>query len=588
LEPGLQWLISAAWTNARAGFDIMSRPSPLSSEDPWPRTLVVGRPPLAGSRAPAFAWPLSHARAVVVVLVCLVVVAGVFRCRGLDYGGFSADEVNKIQAVRAYSRGDWSANAEHPMVMKMAMWASLSTAGAWNGVAERHGWATIPPEAALRLPNALIGAAAVIPLYLLVQSFFGSSTALWAALLLALDLSASGINRIGKEDSFLVFFLLLGAWLYEEARARHLRDGRAPHLWYAASGAAFGVMLASKYLLHYLGLWALFTVAAGAESDRVSAATGRAADTWQRASWHFYAAIPAAFVVANPAILLPDTWRYILAYVMGTTITHHGAYFAGHIYSNMPGDTVWGLPWHFYLTYILTKTPLPVLAAAAVGVAELVRRCRERGAVFARVFLVFFLLPASLAASKSARYLLPTLVILDVVAALGIVRAAAVISRLSHPRLSALATAMAVTLVIGTPLLAQVCWSPVPSLYQNPIGRLVSSPGGMFPNEELYDAGVRESVAWIVRRAAPGASIASDAPSVVREYLRRDGRDDIEARSLSMAGVARPPVEAWVLAQNSHACFESAQVIDQLRRRPPAFVYRVCGTTAVETYRMPW
>jgi hypothetical protein len=223
-----------------------------------------------------------------------------------------------------------------------------------------------------------------------------------------------------------------------------------------------------------------------------------------------------------------------------------------------------------------------------VGIVEIVRRRRERGAVFARVFLIFFLLPASLIAGKFGRYLLPTLVVLDIVAALGVTRALDLIGRAARSDGRALTAGVLVAAVLGAPLVAQVRWSPHPSLYQNAIGRRLSAPGAMFPNDELYDIGVREAVEWISRRAAPGASIASDAPGVVAEYLRRYGRSDIEARSLSMAGLARPPVQAWLLAQNSHACFESALIVEQVRRQRPEFVYRVHGTAAVETYRLPW
>ncbi len=533
-------------------------------------------------------WPLSRPRTVVLVLVLLVALGGLFRCYGLDYGSFSEDEINKVLAVRAYARGEWSANAEHPMVMKVMMWASSACAQVWSGLVSRIGWSAVSPEAALRVPNALAGTAAVIPLFLLVRSFFGWPTALWASLFLALDVTATGINRIGKEDSFLVLFLLFGAWLYEEARARHLRDGSAPHRWYAASGAAFGLMLASKYMPYQLGLWTLFTMVVSAESKRVAVSSGQGPQIVQRASKWFYLAIAAAFVAANPAILLPGTWRYLFGYVAGTTITHHGAFFGGRIYMNMVEATPWGLPWSFYFVYLATKTPLPVLGAIAVGIVEIVRRRRERGAVFARVFLIFFLLPASLIAGKFGRYLLPTLVVLDIVAALGVTRALDLIGRAARSDGRALTAGVLVAAVLGAPLVAQVRWSPHPSLYQNAIGRRLSAPGAMFPNDELYDIGVREAVEWISRRAAPGASIASDAPGVVAEYLRRYGRSDIEARSLSMAGLARPPVQAWLLAQNSHACFESALIVEQVRRQRPEFVYRVHGTAAVETYRLPW
>lgn len=565
--------------------------TPISADSPWPPVIdkaATRVPTLPGTR-PA-AWPLSRSRTLTFALVLLVALGGVFRCQGLNYGGFSEDETNKVLAVRAYQRGDWSANAEHPMVMKTLMWASSAAADAWNGAAARVGWSRVSPETALRMPNALAGALAVIPLFFLVRSFFGEAAGLWAACLLALDVTVTGLNRIGKEDTLLVLFLLAGAWLYEEGRSRHLRDKRPPHAWYAASGAAFGLMLASKYMPFYLGLWALFGIAASAEGRRARMSEWlEARRVGQRASAWFYAAGLAAFVLANPAILLPGTWRYLLGYVSGHTITHHGAYFAGRVYMNMVSATPFGLPWDFYVVYIVTKIPLPVLVAIVLGLAELVRRRRERGAVFARVFLLFYLLPASLVAGKFARYLLPTLVVLDIVAALGILRAFDLVSRASRPGLRALAAGVLAALLVGTPFAAQVDWSPYPSMHQNALGRRLSLPGEWFPNDELYDIGMREAVEWIARRAAPGGSIASDAPGVVSEYLRRYGRPDIESRSLSMAGLARPPVEAWLLAQNSHACFESLQVVEQVRRRQPAdFVVRVRGAAAVETYRLPW
>jgi hypothetical protein len=515
----------------------------------------------------------------------VVVAGGAFRMWGLDYGGFSEDEVNKVRAVRAYAGGDIGANAEHPMVMKTAMLLSLSAAHAWNVVAESGGGLPrVSEEAALRLPNALGGSAAVVALFLLARSFFGPATAVAAGGLLALDVTVTGINRIGKEDTFLVLFLLLGAWLYEEARGRHARTGRPPHAWYAASGAAFGLMLASKYMPFYAGFWAIFLVAATAEDRKSGVEPPRTA-----VSASFYAAGVVAFLAANPAILLPGTWRYLAGYAQGQTISHHGAYFAGRVYMNMLGATPAGLPWCFYLAYIGAKTPLPVLAVAGVGLIELVRRRRQRGAVFARVFLLFFLLPFSLLASKFARYLLPTLVVLDMVAALGVVRVFDLVSGIGRPWLRALAAGAVAAAVIGAPLVAQARWSPHPSLYLNEVASRIAGPGELFPNDELYDMGMRESVEWIAARAARGASIASDAPGVVAEYLARAGRGDVEARSLSMQGLATPPVETWLLAQNSHACFESQQLVAQVRRRQqPDFVYRVRGTAAVETFRLPW
>lgn len=538
-------------------------------------------------------WTSTRTRPIVLAVAGLAMLAALFRCYGLNYSGFSEDEINKVNAVRAYRHGDLTANAEHPMVMKTAMLVSSVAAEQWNRAAVSTGWPVVSAEAALRFPNALAGALTVVPLFLLARAFFGPAFALWASLLYAVDVNVTGINRIGKEDTFLVLFLLLGAWCYERARELHLRERRAPHLWYVASGAAFGLMLASKYMPYYLGLWALFGLAASAEEQHAArlrpwppASRPR---PQQHASKWFYVAIVAGFLVANPVILLPGTWAYLLAYLREATVTHHGAFFAGHVYPNMVGDTPWGLPWHFYLEYLGVKTPLPVLGAVGLGLAELVRRRRQRGAVFARVFLLFFLLPASLFASKFARYLLPSLIVLDMVAALGVVRLLELISRYPGARLRAFATAVCVALIVGAPLAAQASAQPYASVFENIAGKAIARPGTLFPNDELYDAGVREAVEWVAAHAAGGAVIVTDAPGAAREYAERSGRSDLAIRSLSMAGVGFPPAETWVLVQDSHACFESQPMVDQFRRRQqPAFTYRVAGATAVDVFRMPW
>ena len=36
---------------------------------------------------------------------------------GLGAVGFAEDEINKVDAARAYNRGDFTANAEHPMLV---------------------------------------------------------------------------------------------------------------------------------------------------------------------------------------------------------------------------------------------------------------------------------------------------------------------------------------------------------------------------------------------------------------------------------------------------------------------------------------
>ena len=69
----------------------------------------------------------------VVGTLAIVIVLGFgLRVSKLGAIGFAEDEMNKVDAVRAYRRGDITANAEHPMIMKALIFASLEAASAWH------------------------------------------------------------------------------------------------------------------------------------------------------------------------------------------------------------------------------------------------------------------------------------------------------------------------------------------------------------------------------------------------------------------------------------------------------------------------
>ncbi|MBI3262101.1 MAG: glycosyltransferase family 39 protein, partial [Acidobacteria bacterium] len=187
---------------------------------------------------------------------------------------------------------------EHPMLMKLAVWGSVDASEAWNRFADRHGWERIPAETALRLPNALVGTATTVVVFLVADVLFGNLVALGASALWALDVNATAINRIGKEDTFLLFFFLLAIWLYERGKQRGGSDPRGAQRWFTGSGASFGLMLASKYMPHYLGVYALFNTITDLQPGANRPHKGR-----------FYGAMALAFVAANVAILMPATWQ---------------------------------------------------------------------------------------------------------------------------------------------------------------------------------------------------------------------------------------------------------------------------------------
>src|SRR5581483_6972133 len=75
----------------------------------------------------------ARRRSAIWLMAGVVLLGAVARLWHLDAYGFSPDEINKWRAIEAYRHFDFSANAEHPMLMKLAAWASVAGTRRWNG-----------------------------------------------------------------------------------------------------------------------------------------------------------------------------------------------------------------------------------------------------------------------------------------------------------------------------------------------------------------------------------------------------------------------------------------------------------------------
>jgi hypothetical protein len=546
----------------RTGVDSTVFPAPAPEVATWPTAKTGG-----------LAILVAHAR--LVALAMAVVVALAFRTAGLSTYGFSEDEINKVHAIEQYRAGSFSANAEHPMLMKLAMWGSVAAADAWNRHApvDQH----VSLETAIRLPNAIAGAATTLVLFGVAQLLFGNAVALVASLFWAFDVNAIAINRLGKEDTFLLLFFLLAVWFYERAKQQGAVDPSGAQRWYTASGMSFGLMLASKYMPHYLGIYGLFNLLTDANPGANKPNARR-----------YYGAMAAAFVAANVLVLSPETWRYCISYVQGGMLAHHGYLYAGRLYlTNIPVSPL-GVPAVYYLHLLATKVPLVVLAAAVPGLIEIVRRRHERGFVLLRVLLVFLLVPYSLMAAKFLRYALPMLATLDLLAAVGLVAGIGWLLRkgwlspVTRVTVATLAGAISIVGLVAAPQLA----APYYSLFQNGIGARRAAPAVMFP-EETYDFGVREAVAAIATAAEPSAVIVTDAPAVAAHYLDGSGRSDLLVRSLSVDGIPHGSHEVWVIAQDEHMTYENQLVVEHLRQHEtPWREFHAADALAAQVFRM--
>ena len=170
----------------------------------------------------------------------------------------------------------------------------------------------------------------------MTAAFFDRRTGLLAAALWAFGVNAITYNRIAKEDTLLVFFLLFGFYFYLRAKQASGYDAKQKHLNFAFSGISFGLMLASKYFPHYFGLNALyhhlFRVRERAPGE----------PSWKTPVL-FYLLMIVVFLIANPAVLLPQTWAYLQSYASEGLLTHTGYLMGDTLYKNNVSATPFGV-----------------------------------------------------------------------------------------------------------------------------------------------------------------------------------------------------------------------------------------------------
>jgi hypothetical protein len=525
---------------------------------------------------------------VVLVLALLVVLGFGLRLNGLSAVGFAEDEINKLEAVRAYEQGDIRPNAEHPMLMKAMMYVSIKAAHRWNArAAASPGDAiqslNITDETALRFPNILLGALTVVPLFLLTAAFFDRRTALAAAALWAFGINAITYNRIAKEDTLLVFFMLFAFYFYLRAKQASGHEPKAKRKFYSLSGISFGLMMASKYFPHYFGLNMLYHYLYHVRERQPGEPQGHTPSL-------FYILAGASFLIANPAILLPQTWAYLNAFTSGQLITHSGYLMGETLYkNNMPSTPFWGTPIYFYVLFLLIKMPLPVLLALVAGLVECVRRFRQPGHGFLLLMFVLWIVPYSLIGGKWLRYtvsLMPFVYMIAAVGILALVRwCVSLFKAASIERARQAVGAFAVAVFILLPAWTAYANRPHYAAYTNVLGG--GRVGYYFPHDEFYDDGLREAIRFVCESAPQNASIVSETPGVVRYYLEKFNRPDLEPRvlsdrALSLDALPRP---AYVIVQRGRTYFENREKLEDVRSQfQKVHEVLVEGASAAEVY----
>jgi len=522
------------------------------------------------------------------ILSILVVLGLGFRAYGLSKEGLSDDELNKYNAVEDYRQhGVTSANGEHPMLMKALITLSLVAADHWNStqIAQSHpDELRISIETAVRLPSIVFGALTSLAIYFLVLELFGTDVALIAAALWAFDPSAIGFGRIGKEDTFVLFFFVLANvfWLRGQ-RVAELNPDRNPEPYYWATAAAYGAMIASKYLPHLI----VVSLSYNYIFQAIPATRWRIG---KRRFLIFFIVMGLTFLLCNPAIVLPDTWRQMANFAGYKRVAHDGYEFMGHFYSYKMMLWLSGVPWYFYFAFIAVKVPLATILGMLVGFPLLFRKRIGDGRFFMLFWMLFWFVPFSLMGGKFTRYFTVGYGAAIITAAIGISYLTAWLAR----RVSAWASKESFTanfkvilsmFMVLPSLGAAETAAPYYRLYMNPIGGEARA-GYFFPHDEFYDGSIRDSMAEVAKRAGPGARVVSETPELAAFYGRRAGRDDLVYVSLSDPKELRNLVKGDVIinARGRRYASNSGLLSALSKSQVPGFEVKLGSVPTIQVY----
>lgn len=463
--------------------------------------------------------------AIAMIMVVLITVAFGLRVSDLSAESLGEDELNKLQTVEEYRTNGLSGkNGEHPFLMKGLQTLSIVGAEKLNSLALSPR-SQISTEAALRFPIALFGTFTTLLLFLLVSRLFGRSIGLVTAALWAFEPMAIGFDRVAKEDSLVLFFLLLTLlfWVRGQTQAEL---GNRRWRWNAyAAGIAFAGLMASKY---YPFLLAVPTAYYNVFRDLPV----RRWDMGKKGWVIFLTLMGIAFLILNPTIMMPDTWGEMLKFSSENRIGHDSYEFMGEFYRNQMSAWLAGVPWTFYFVFIGVKTSFVTLVLFLIGLPIMVLRRLGDGRFLILLWAVVWLASYTFVGGKFTRYFTSAAPLVMIVAAVAFCFILQNLSdRLADKRLVFVMQVVLFAGFVSAPLINAHLAAPNFRLFTNTFG--MAGPGNYFPHDEFYDLSTREIVASISTTARPNAVVACETPALFAHYARLAGRGDLVIVSLS-------------------------------------------------------
>ncbi|HEY4497278.1 MAG TPA: glycosyltransferase family 39 protein [Candidatus Paceibacterota bacterium] len=195
---------------------------------------------------------MHKSKAGLTALICILLTASFLRLVFISRGDTINDEV--LYAFRAIGMLDFDEAAEQTTPLEW--WDTKASGGKYEipwwtrlsfhdhpplvfliqhffmRIFGEHAWA-------FRLPSALFGIASVLLLYLIGKELYSKNTGLVAAGLLAITVNHVYISRVGLQESYVLFFILLASYLFLRAQKND-----TCYLW---TGTALGLGFLTKY-----------------------------------------------------------------------------------------------------------------------------------------------------------------------------------------------------------------------------------------------------------------------------------------------------------------------------------------------------